>query len=96
MTMTEPALRKLRRLLRVTAWLTAALALVTLLNAAQSRAQSPTDNKAQGIVGTWQGTLHAGRDLRTVVKISKGDGAERAATRGDQGARRCHGDRSCG
>jgi uncharacterized protein (TIGR03435 family) len=25
----------------------------------------------QDIVGTWQGTLHAGRDLRTVLKISK-------------------------
>ena len=26
------------------------------------------------ITGTWQGTLHAGKDLRTVLKISKGDG----------------------
>ena len=26
------------------------------------------------IVDTWQGTLHAGKDLRTVVKITKGDG----------------------
>ena len=26
------------------------------------------------ITGTWQGTLHAGKDLRTVIKISKGDG----------------------
>lgn len=26
---------------------------------------------AQDITGTWQGTLHAGRDLRTVIKISK-------------------------
>ena len=26
---------------------------------------------ATGIVGTWQGTLHAGRDLRTVVKVTK-------------------------
>jgi uncharacterized protein (TIGR03435 family) len=26
------------------------------------------------ISGTWQGTLHAGKDLRTVLKISKGDG----------------------
>jgi hypothetical protein len=25
------------------------------------------------ITGTWQGTLHAGKDLRTVLKISKGD-----------------------
>jgi hypothetical protein len=28
---------------------------------------------AQDISGTWQGTLHAGRDLRTVLKISKAD-----------------------
>ena len=26
------------------------------------------------IAGTWQGTLHAGQDLRTVVKITKADG----------------------
>jgi uncharacterized protein (TIGR03435 family) len=29
---------------------------------------------AQDITGTWQGTLQAGRDLRTVIKISKADG----------------------
>ena len=29
---------------------------------------------AQDITGTWQGTLQAGRDLRTVLKISKADG----------------------
>src|SRR5215470_1798872 len=29
---------------------------------------------AQDLVGTWQGTLSAGRDLRTVMKISKADG----------------------
>jgi len=28
----------------------------------------------QDITGTWQGTLQAGRELRTVVKISRGDG----------------------
>ena len=28
---------------------------------------------AQDITGTWQGTLQAGRELRTVIKISKGD-----------------------
>jgi uncharacterized protein (TIGR03435 family) len=39
----------------------------------QSKAQAPDAGKAQGIAGTWQGTLHAGRDLRIVVKISKGD-----------------------
>lgn len=29
---------------------------------------------AQDITGTWQGTLHAGKDLRTVFKISKATG----------------------
>src|SRR5580704_10281621 len=37
---------------------------------AQSKAESPT----QSIADTWQGTLHAGQDLRIVVKISKADG----------------------
>lgn len=38
---------------------------------AQAQAAAPKD--AGGIVGTWQGTLHApgGHDLRTVLKISK-------------------------
>ena len=31
-------------------------------------------NQARDITGTWQGTLHAGTDLRTVLKISKADG----------------------
>ena len=61
-------------LLRVAGWLTvAAVALFGLVDAAQSRAQFPAENKPQGIEGTWQGTLHAGHDLRTVVKISKAD-----------------------
>src|ERR1700722_1672510 len=29
---------------------------------------------AQDMTGTWQGTLQAGKDLRTVIKISKTDG----------------------
>jgi hypothetical protein len=28
---------------------------------------------AQDVIGTWQGTLQAGKDLRIVFKISKGD-----------------------
>jgi uncharacterized protein (TIGR03435 family) len=61
-------------LLSVAGWLTVgAVALFVLVDAAQSRAQSPTDNKTQTIADTWQGTLHAGRDLRTVVKITKAD-----------------------
>jgi uncharacterized protein (TIGR03435 family) len=30
--------------------------------------------RAQDVTGDWQGTLHAGRDLRIVVKITKDDG----------------------
>jgi uncharacterized protein (TIGR03435 family) len=37
------------------------------------QAQAKAENPAQSIVATWQGTLHAGRDLRTIVKISKAD-----------------------
>lgn len=36
---------------------------------AQAAPANPKD-----IAATWQGTLHAGRDLRTVVKITKADG----------------------
>jgi uncharacterized protein (TIGR03435 family) len=39
-----------------------------------ARAQTATENPAQSIADTWQGTLHAGKDLRIVVKISKADG----------------------
>jgi hypothetical protein len=51
----------------------AAVALFSLVDTAQSRAQSTTENKTQSIAGTWQGTLHAGRDSRIVVKISEVD-----------------------
>ena len=46
----------------------------SLIHVTQVRAQSPAENPTQNIADTWQGTLHAGRDLRTVVKISKADG----------------------
>lgn len=36
-------------------------------------AQSTTPNAAKGIADAWQGTLHAGRDLRIVFKITKAD-----------------------
>jgi uncharacterized protein (TIGR03435 family) len=76
--MTDLVVRKLhftrKLLLNLAGWLTvAAVALFGLVDAAQSRAQSPTENKTQSIADTWQGTLHAGRDLRTVVKITKAD-----------------------
>ena len=53
----------------------AAIAAITLpmffglVHITQVRAQSTTD-----IADTWQGTLHAGKDLRTVLKVSKADG----------------------
>lgn len=37
---------------------------------ASSPAAAPA---AKDLVGTWQGTLHAGKDLRTVVKVTKDD-----------------------
>lgn len=39
-----------------------------------AQAAAPAANEAQNIADTWQGTLHAGRDLRVVAKISKADG----------------------
>jgi len=41
---------------------------------APAPAQATTPTAAHGFEGTWQGTLHAGRDLRIVTKISKADG----------------------
>src|SRR5580658_8047680 len=45
-----------------------------LVHLTQARAQSTAENPTTNIADTWQGTLHAGQDLRTVVKISKADG----------------------
>jgi uncharacterized protein (TIGR03435 family) len=45
-----------------------------LVNVNKVRAQTAAPNPAQDISGTWQGTLHAGQDLRVVVKISNADG----------------------
>jgi uncharacterized protein (TIGR03435 family) len=45
-----------------------------LVHIPQVRAQSAAENPVQDIADTWQGTLHAGRDLRIVYKISKADG----------------------
>jgi bla regulator protein blaR1 len=39
-------------------------------------AQTSTAKADQDVVGTWQGTLHAGRDLRTVFKITKDEKGE--------------------
>jgi len=47
----------------------AMVAALAFVHTTKSQAQTA----AQNIADTWQGTLHAGRDLRTVVKISKAD-----------------------
>src|SRR5580658_5852420 len=45
----------------------------------QARAQATAPTQAQDIAGTWQGTLHAGQDLRTVLKVTKAaDGSYKA------------------
>jgi uncharacterized protein (TIGR03435 family) len=84
--MTDRVVRKLdltKKLLRVAGW--AALAIVLVfdpihINQIQAQAaapdQAPAANPAQGLPGTWQGTLHNGRDYRDVIKISKADGGE--------------------
>ena len=53
------------------------LALFSVAGFQQAKAQAApaaTPANPKDIVDTWQGTLHAGKDLRTVVKITKGDG----------------------
>ena len=55
--------------------LAATLLLVSnFVNVRHAQAQSAAATPAQDIAGTWQGTLHAGQDLRVVVKISRSDG----------------------
>jgi len=65
--MTDRVVRKLdltgKLLLGAAGWLTAAV-LFVLLGAAQGRAQSAKETTAQSIADTWQGTLHAGQDLK--------------------------------
>jgi uncharacterized protein (TIGR03435 family) len=77
--MTEQVARKLdfsRKLLLCVAGITAVTLplLAGLMHITQVRAQSTAENPTQNIADTWQGTLHAGQDLRIVVKISKADG----------------------
>jgi uncharacterized protein (TIGR03435 family) len=54
-------------------WIVATIALFGLVDAAKSQAPSAAENKGQGIADIWQGTMHSGRDLRNVVRISKAD-----------------------
>ena len=82
--MTDRVVRKLdlsRKLLSAAGWLALAITLVfgpIHINRIQAQApapaQAPAASPAQSLADTWQGTLHAGRDLRIVVKISKADG----------------------
>jgi uncharacterized protein (TIGR03435 family) len=77
--MTKQVARKLdfsRKLLLTMAAVAAIAAPVFLglVHIPQVRAQSTAENPTTNIADTWQGTLHAGQDLRTVVKISKADG----------------------
>jgi uncharacterized protein (TIGR03435 family) len=58
----------------VTLWLAclAAGALWSGPRASRAYAQdAQAGNTKQNLVGTWQGTLHAGQDLRTVLKVTK-------------------------
>ena len=50
------------------------LTMFTLALAALLGGMLLAQNQAKDITGTWQGTLHAGKELRTVLKISKADG----------------------
>jgi uncharacterized protein (TIGR03435 family) len=82
--MTEQVSRKLdfsrKLLLGIAAFAAVAVPVVFgLMHVAQVQAQATADKPSEGIAGTWQGTLHAGRDLRTVYKISKAnDGSYKA------------------
>ncbi len=68
-----------RLLLSVAGLLTIACPVVFGLGpSALSWAQSSTENNSHDITGTWQGTLHAQKDLRTILKISKDDGRLKA------------------
>ncbi len=79
--MTKPAVRNLdfSRKISLTA---AGLAAITvpivfgLVHAAEG--QAPGADQKADIEGTWQGTLHAERDLRTVKITTAGDGAYKA------------------
>ena len=54
-------------------WTCALAVLLPLFVAHQASAQTAAPASPHDIAATWQGTLHAGHDLRTVIKISKDD-----------------------
>ncbi len=67
--MSDRAARKLHLILR----LLLCIGIMATVHTTHMRAQAKAENPAQNIADTWQGTLHPGRDLRIVVKISKAD-----------------------
>ena len=72
--MTEHVARKLdlsRKLLLMFAAVLAIALPLTFGFVRGASAQAATPAQKTGIEGTWQGTLHAGSDLRTVLKITK-------------------------
>ncbi len=76
--MTEQMTQKLdfsRKLLLGVAGLAAVACPVVfgLMHITQVRAQATTEKSATDLTGTWQGTLHAGQDLRIVTKFTKAD-----------------------
>jgi uncharacterized protein (TIGR03435 family) len=80
MTEADRAVRQLDYARKVLLFMAAAVGLASpiffgLAHITEVRAQATPGNThpSQGIAGTWQGTLHAGRDLRIVVKLSKAD-----------------------
>lgn len=62
----------LKRICAAACQIAFAFAVVAGVHAQQPDAQA-SHSGTKDLAGTWQGTLHAGRDLRTVVKITKGD-----------------------
>jgi uncharacterized protein (TIGR03435 family) len=67
--MSDRAARKLDFILR----LLLCIGIMNSLHTIHVRAQAKAENPTQNIADTWQGTIHPGRDLRIVVKISKAD-----------------------
>ena len=63
----------LRNAARSVVTLCATFVLLSSPGTVASALQAPAPASPHDIADTWQGTLHAGRDLRTVVKITKND-----------------------
>ena len=62
------------KIVRLFAAISAATILLIIPDPVTARqAPAPAPSSPHDIVDTWQGTLHPGRDLRTVVKITKDD-----------------------